>query len=102
MYIASSRDLHTRRKITSRIYKCPFITVTCAKKSGMETKACVSAIYAARSNGVIAIFYHSSASALLRPEISLVNGESSLSIKAVLIGAGMCVSTVAFKYRWEE
>lgn len=62
------------------------------KKSGMETKACVSAIYAARSNGVIAIFYHSSASALLQPEISLVDGESSFSIKAVLIGAGdVCI-----------
>lgn len=43
---------------------------------------------------------YSSASMLLHSEISLFSGESSIT--AVLIDVEMCVSTVAFKYRWEE
>lgn len=46
---------------------------------------------------------YSSASTLLHPKISLVSGESFFSIiTAVLIDAEMCVSTVAFKYRWKK
>lgn len=93
-----------RREITSRIYKCPFITVIHAEKSIMKTKACVSTIYAARLRRYRHFLRISLHSTLLHPEIPLVSGGSFFSIitAVLLIDAEMCVSTVAFKYRWEE
>lgn len=80
----------------SYLYKCPFIAVICAEKSIMKTKSSVFVIYAAR----LRRYCHFLRIHLVHSEISLVNGESSIT--AVLIDVEICVSTVAFKYRWEE